>query len=473
MRIDFQKVADSMAAMTCIVSVEKLPDGGCGEIRIVTGNRAYIDSIEHPMQDVVMLTKQFVPNSLYTTYMTRDMNFEDFCYRAAVQKKCLHSYAHPDRFDVWFNMTFLPLFPDDGNLCYCTYTMEINFEPSSERISNISGDIAAAVLETAITLREARDFKAAMKGVVEEIRRLCESKYCGILLVDNERESCEILGEAFSPDLRRVLPDDYMGDDFYPIARTWKDTISGSNCLIVKDARDLEVVKARNPIWYEGLKKAEISTIALFPLKSRNEHLGYMWAGYFDAERSTRVKEILELTTFVLGSEVGNYLMMNRLKELSSRDMLTGVMNRNEMNNYVDWLSDLPEAQRMSVGILFTDLNGLKRINDTQGHEAGDALLRNAAGALRELFDARNIYRAGGDEFVVILTDASPEQMEAKARELRSVAGRYPDVSFAIGCGYEVDCREVRRGLALADERMYQDKKRHYADGKDAPRAAR
>ena len=463
MNLDFQKVADSIAAMTCIVSVEKLADGGCGEIRIVTGNKAYIDSIEKPAQNVEMLTKKFVPNSLYTNYLTRDLNFEDFCYRSAVQKKCLHSYAHPDRYDVWFNMTFMPLFPDEGNLCYCTYTMEINLEPSSERISNISGDIAAAVLESAITLREAKDFKAAMKDVVEDIRRLCDSKYCGILLVDNEKESCEILGEAFSPDLQRVLPDDYMGDDFYPIARTWKDTISGSNCLIVKNERDLEVLKARNPIWYATLKRAEIQTIALFPLKSRNEHLGYMWAGYFDAERSAEVKEILELTTFVLGSEVGNYLMMNRLKELSSRDMLTGVMNRNEMNSYVNWLSTLPEGQSKSVGILFTDLNGLKTVNDNQGHEAGDALLRNAAGALRELFDARNIYRAGGDEFVVILTDVTQKEIEDKARELSVAAGHYPDVSFAVGCSFEKDCRDVRRGLAQADERMYEDKRRHYS----------
>ena len=463
MSIDFQRVVDSMAAMTCVVSVEKLPDGGCGEIRIVTGNKAYIDSIEHPIQDVVMLTKEFVPNSLYTTYMTRDLNFEDFCYRSAVQKKCLHSYAHPDRFDVWFNMTFLPLFPDNGKLCYCTYTMEINFEPSSERISNISGDIAAAVLETAITLREAKDFKAAMKDVIEGIRKLCKSKYCCILLVDYEKETCEILGQAFSQDLQRLLPDDYMGKDFYPIARTWKDTISGSNCLIAKDERDFEVLRERNPLWYDTLKASGIDTIALFPLKSRNEHLGYMWAGYFDAERSAQVKEILELTTFVLGSEVGNYLMMDKLRELSSRDMLTGVMNRNEMNNYIDWLCNLPDAQCKSVGILFTDLNGLKQINDTQGHEAGDTLIRNAASALRELFDARNIYRAGGDEFVVILTDVSREQIEDKAKELPLAANHYPDVSFAVGCSYEEDCRNVRRALALADERMYEDKKKHYS----------
>ena len=93
--MDFQKVADSIGAMTCVVSVEKRPEGGYGDIRIVTGNKAYIDSIEHPVGEVQMLTSRFTPNSLYTDYLTRDLNFEDFCYRAAVEKRCLHSYAHP------------------------------------------------------------------------------------------------------------------------------------------------------------------------------------------------------------------------------------------------------------------------------------------------------------------------------------------------------------------------------------------
>ena len=91
------------------------------------------------------------------------------------------------------------------------------------------------------------------------------------------------------------------------------------------------------------------------------------------------------------------------------------------------------------------------------------ALIKKAAVALRELFDARNIYRAGGDEFVVILTDVSREQIEEKAGELYQVADGYPDVSFSIGCGFEADCREVRRALMLADERMYEDKKRFYS----------
>ena len=129
--MDFQNYVNGFGAMTCVVSVEKLSGGGYGKIRIVTGNQAYLDSIENPAPGTELLTTKFVPNSEYTDYLTRDLNFEDYCYRAAVEKKCLHSYAHPERIDVWFNMTFLPVAHEDGNLCYCTYTMEINFEPSA------------------------------------------------------------------------------------------------------------------------------------------------------------------------------------------------------------------------------------------------------------------------------------------------------------------------------------------------------
>ena len=463
MSIDFQKVVDGIGAMSCVVSVEMLPDGGCGEIRIVTGNRAYIDSIEHPAQDVEMLSKKFVPNSLYTTYMTRDLNFEDFCYRAAVQKKCLHSYAHPDRYDVWFNMTFLPVEPDQGNLRHCLYTMEINLEPSSERISNISGDIASAVLETAISLRAARDFKAAMKDTVRDVRRLCEAEYCGILLVNDEEQSCEVLGEDFAEDSLLKPDDNYLETDFYSVSRTWKDTISGSNCLIAKNERDMEVVAERNPLWCRSLRDAGVKTVALFPLKSRNEYLGYMWATNFKEENSARIKEILELTTFVLSSEISNDLMMNRLKELSSRDMLTGVMNRNEMNNYVDRLIGLRDVRKFSAGVIFADLNGLKRINDTKGHNAGDLLLKNAALALCEQFESREIFRAGGDEFVVILLNVSCEQLEEKVQALHASSEHYPGLSFAVGYSLTQDCRDVRKALAEADERMYMDKQLYYA----------
>ena len=79
------------------------------------------------------------------------------------------------------------------------------------------------------------------------------------------------------------------------------------------------------------------------------------------------------------------------------------------------------------------------------------------------MFDHSPVFRVGGDEFVVILTDVTKEQIEEKARELCEAAGHYPDVSFATGFGFVEDCKDVRRALAQADERMYEEKRKYYA----------
>ena len=459
--VDFQQVADSIGAMTCVVSVEKRPNGGYGDIRIVTGNKAYVDSIERPMGGVQMLKTKFIPGSLYTDYMSRDLNFEDYCYRSAVEKKCLHSYAHPDRFDVWFNMTFLPLQPDEGDLCYCTYTMEINLVADSSRMSNVSASLASSVLQTAIKLRGATDFEAAMADVIKDIREICLAKQCCILLMEPISRSCSILCEDIAEDSPKKPMAEIIDDSFYDLAQSWEATISGSNCLIVKNAQDMEVVRERNPKWYRSLVENGVSSIVLFPLKSRNERHGYIWATDFRADDTPKIKEALELATFILGSEIGNHLLLKRLKILSSRDMLTGILNRNEMNNYVDALSNGAHSPGKPVGALFADLNGLKQVNDTLGHPAGDELIRTATRVLRHVFHDEEIFRAGGDEFTVIVIGATLEEMKQKARQLAEYS-KTEDVSLAVGYHVESDCRNVRDALRIADENMYDDKRQYY-----------
>ncbi len=460
--MDFQTIADSMYAMTCVVSVEKLEDSKYGEVRLVAGNRAYVDSIENPPENMRMLTDKFVPDSLYTDYMTRDMNFEAACYRAAVEKKCVHSYAHPDRFDVWFNMTFMPLFPDDGNICYCTYTMEVNFQAESTSMTSGNAEIAASVLDTCIILRGADDFTKAMDTVVKNIREMCKAQHCCIVMVDKLERKVSLLAESLAKDTNLLGIEPYLTDGFYDIADSWEATIAGSNCIIAKNENEMEIIKERNPDWYRSLSDAMVESIVLFPLKAGKNLLGYMWALNFEPDNASKIKETLELTTFILASEIANHLMVDRLRILSSRDLLTGVMNRNEMNNLVDRLSKGTEEDAVSIGVIFADLNGLKTVNDNEGHPAGDKLLRDAADSLRDCFDEEEIFRAGGDEFCVLIKNISDEQLASRVGELRKAADTYTRVSFAIGYSAAANAKNVRTALRHADENMYEDKRLFY-----------
>ena len=461
--MDLQKYVDGFGAMTCIVSVENLGNGKRGKFRIVTGNKTYIDSIEHPAPGAELLIQKFTPNQEYTNYLTRDLNFEEYCYKAAVEKRCLNSYATADRIQgVWFNMTFLPVAYEEGNLCFCTYTMEINFEADLDRMSSLPADVTSNVIKICLQLRSAKEFDEMMSDVIHDIRDMFDAEHCCILLMDSFERKCTVLCEALAENTILTSMNNYNVDGFYDIADSWKDLIAGSNCLVVKDEPDMEVVKERNPVWYESFTSAHGKNIILFPLKFRDKLLGYIWAMNYDARKATSIKETFETTASILASAINNNLLMDRLKVLSSKDILTGVMNRNEMNNYVDKICMENTVSGNSVGVIFADLNGLKRVNDQYGHNEGDILLKNAAKVLEEVFDTAEIYRAGGDEFTIIVTGITEEELNKRVEDIRRVSQKYEHVCFAIGQCYDDNRSNVRQALRIADQRMYEDKRQFY-----------
>ena len=462
--MDFQKFVDTFTTATCVISVEKLPDNDYGEIRIVTGNKAYVDSIEQVGEGPRLMLNKFVPNSEYQKYFPKDLNFEDFCYKSAILKQPQHSYVHPDRFDFWFDLFSLPLESDDEKLAYCTYTQVVSHKPNTEKMSNLSYDTSSDVLSACLKLKSSDDFNTAVKDLVQRLREICDSQYCCIMLMNIQDRTCHLLGESFSEDEEFNENDDWMDDHFFDVAETWEDLIGGSNCLIIKNKADWDYVQERNKPWCDELIYTGVKTMVLFPLKKNGNLLGYIWSTNFTPENAGRIKEILELSSLFISAEISNHLLFDRLKVLSTIDSLTGVMNRNEMNNRVDEIAGNVELSDKSVGIIFIDLNGLKRTNDERGHLAGDILLKEAASILKNLFGQDEIYRAGGDEFMVLSFGTTEEALNKKIAELRKQVELSDTASFAIGSFFDPNSNNILSAMTKADKRMYDDKELYYAE---------
>ena len=462
--MDFQKFVDTFTTATCIISVEKLPDNDYGEIRIVTGNKAYVDSIEQVGEGPRLMLNKFIPNSEYQKYFPKDLNFEDFCYKSAILKQPQHSYVHPDRYDFWFDLFSLPLESDDEKLAYCTYTQVVSHKPNTEKMSNLSYDTSSDVLSACLKLKSSDDFNTAVKDLVKRLREICDSQYCCIMLMNIQDRTCHLLGESFSEDEEFNENDDWMDGHFFDVAETWEDLIGGSNCLIIKNKADWDYVQERNKPWCDELIYTGVKTMVLFPLRKNGNLLGYIWSTNFTPENAGRIKEILELSSLFISSEISNHLLFDRLKVLSTIDSLTGVMNRNEMNNRVDEIAGNVELSDKSVGIIFIDLNGLKRTNDERGHLAGDILLKEAASILKNLFGQDEIYRAGGDEFMVLSFGTTEEALNKKIAELRKLVELSDTASFAIGSFFDPNSNNILSAMTKADKRMYDDKELYYAE---------
>lgn len=463
--MDYQEFVDTIIPETCVISVERFRDGSYGNIRIEAGNKAYIESLEGENETSRhMLNRKFVPGSDYQCYLPQDMKFEDACYRCAILKQPSHAYVRPEHFDMWMDISLLPLEsdPQKPNIGYCTYTIKKAQEANAKVMANLSRETAAEVLNTCIKLRGADDFETAVRDVMGDISRICDSRHCCLLLIDFERCKCTMLGQAFSNTARRIPMKHWEDESHYRLVLSWANLVEGNNCLIVKNQEEMEIIREKNPEWYESLQRATVNSLVLFPLKAGGELLGYIWATNFETNNAARIKETLELTTFFLASEIANYQLLMKLHTMSTIDMLTGVFNRNALDDKMDELRKTEDDEIKSVGVVFADLNGLKRVNDIDGHRAGDLLLKNAAMALLNIFVGGDIFRAGGDEFIVILVGATPADLKEKAEKLKANTDQDGKVSFAVGYSYQEDCRKVREAMEAADELMYQDKQQYY-----------
>ena len=148
--------------------------------------------------------------------------------------------------------------------------------------------------------------------------------------------------------------------------------------------------------------------------------------------------------------------MEQRLWHMSYFDTLTNVYNRNK---FIE--DSKAEFAPMDTGVVYMDLNGLKTINDNQGHSAGDEALRSVSLILLDIFNGYNIYRMGGDEFVIICRGIGEEEFNARLETLRQRIQK-SDFNSAIGARFERDCVNVDEAVKSADEKMYLDKKYFY-----------
>lgn len=213
---------------------------------------------------------------------------------------------------------------------------------------------------------------------------------------------------------------------------------------------------------YEMLKAQQVWRLLAVPLMKGGAMVGFLGvdnprAHYDDAT-------LLASIQFFVTNSLDRKKQQAYLEKLSYRDMLTGLYNR---NRYIERLEAYKQVQDQQIGAIYIDLNGLKKVNDEQGHRAGDELIVRAAGTIAGIF-AEDAYRVGGDEFVVILLDVSREEFARKTEQLRRQM-QENSVDASIGEVWQASTENLEDLLRRADENMYREKKRYYSQA-DAAR---
>jgi len=212
--------------------------------------------------------------------------------------------------------------------------------------------------------------------------------------------------------------------------------------------------------------------LQLFPVGGSGD--GYQ--GFFITERSAHSEqagEALMVLSTMLSSALSQHKLTAKLQQLAHMDSVTGLPNRHFFNaRYSDKVARFDAANSEShFGVVVIDANGLKTVNDKYGHQCGDEMLRVIAQALKQSVRANDtVARVGGDEFCIIVESADSamcaafaERLQAQCSQLQLDVGE-KTIAINFSMGYAcTDQDSLKNLLALADERMYFAKKKHYA----------
>ena len=166
-------------------------------------------------------------------------------------------------------------------------------------------------------------------------------------------------------------------------------------------------------------------------------------------------------TLFIMSIKIRALDQSKQIEYISQTDLLTGLKNR---NHYEEQLKKYPGMSSRNLVLVYADVNGLHEINNSQGHPAGDRMLREIATTMQAYFGPEHTYRIGGDEFVAFRMDTQPEEVSSELERMsRELQAKGYHVSFGIAVREKregaFDTREV---VKEAEDSMYAAKQEFY-----------
>lgn len=243
--------------------------------------------------------------------------------------------------------------------------------------------------------------------------------------------------------------------EFYQAERCYVLDLNFENQKSYYIADVTQEIPSTSPI-YSSFISQKIHSIILVPFVGNHQIKGVFAVD--NPKQNYYQKGFLESLCFFIETAMTREKEKKHLQNLSYVDSLTYAQNRNHFNEY---LKKNRCKELHFVGVIYLDLNGLKEINDKMGHLAGDTLIISASYVLQEIF-ADNLYRIGGDEFVVIEQDVLESEFMSKYNKLL-VRMKELEISVATGYIWKERCLNLSEILQEADQKMYEDKKRYYS----------
>lgn len=225
------------------------------------------------------------------------------------------------------------------------------------------------------------------------------------------------------------------------------------NVLCIKPNKHLQKT---NPELHTFLKVNKIYNILFSATISNSNHVTIL--AIINTKRENQSRLLAEKTAACFSMALHNKNYLNKTKLVATTDALTGALNRVAYNGDVELFD---KGNNLNVACVYVDVNELHIVNNMYGHATGDEMLKYIANTLKEVFYGHNVYRMGGDEFVVLCQNTT---LEAVEKNLNVFVERLKPKNYhvAVGLSFRNQNTNVEEMVKEAEEKMYEAKAKYY-----------
>lgn len=339
-----------------------------------------------------------------------------------------------------------------------TARMEIAFditerELQKQELKNML-DVQTLITNCVRMLYAVDDLDQTINAVLTQICEFLVSDRAYVFEIKDElmNNTHEWTAPGISPQLEKLQQLDLS------LISDWLPFFEKNDCIIIDDVEQLQKT---NPAAYATLHAQEITSLIAAPIFLDNKLAGYIGIDNYDSEKIKNSSYLLLSMSIFLSYAIRHRNHVDMLHRLSYHDLLTNALNRNA---FMDVLSQFRPGQYASAGIIYIDINGMKEINDFYGHHQGDKILITTVAKVFNLFKPDELFRIGGDEFVIITYDLTETDFYEKFNLLRNIFCKKTNLPFSIATGscWVKSPSDLNSLLQQADSAMYTDKKKFY-----------
>lgn len=339
-----------------------------------------------------------------------------------------------------------------------TARMEIAFditerELQKQELKNML-DVQTLITNCVRMLYAVDDLDQTINAVLAQIGEFLVSDRAYVFEIKDElmNNTHEWTAPGISPQLEKLQQLDLS------LISDWLPFFEKNDCIIIDDVEQLQKT---NPAAYATLHAQEITSLIAAPIFLDNKLAGYIGIDNYDSEKIKNSSYLLLSMSIFLSYAIRHRNHVDMLHRLSYHDLLTNALNRNA---FMDVLSQFRPGQYASAGIIYIDINGMKEINDFYGHHQGDKILITTVAKVFNLFKPDELFRIGGDEFVIITYDLTETDFYEKFNLLRNIFCEKTNLPFSIATGscWVKSPSDLNSLLQQADSAMYTDKKKFY-----------